>query len=79
MTHRPVQGKCGVFLADGAVGGYGQYPLPGALDAGMTKCSRWLPGHDQAGAENEGIPDPDELTTDIAALEIWVKSIRARR
>ena len=49
------------------------------LEAGMTKCSKWLPGHDQAGAENEEIPDPIELQADIDALETWVTIIRQRR
>lgn len=48
-----------------------------ALDAGMTKCSRWL--HDQSGAENVPVPDPDELKADIAALEAWVQGIKQRR
>lgn len=50
-----------------------------ALDAGMTKCSRWLPGHDQAAAENAGVPDPAELKIDIDALETWVTTISKRR
>jgi hypothetical protein len=49
------------------------------LDAGMTKCSRWLPGHDQAAAENAGVPDPAELKVDIDALETWVTTISKRR
>ena len=48
-----------------------------ALDAGMTKCSRWL--HDQSGAENVPVPDADELKTDIAALEGWTRTIKQRR
>jgi ABC-type dipeptide/oligopeptide/nickel transport system ATPase subunit len=50
-----------------------------ALDAGMTKCSRWLPGHDQAPAENVPVPDPEELRGDIEALENWRKTILTRR
>lgn len=49
------------------------------LDAGMTKCSRWLPGHDKASAENAPCPASTELETDIKALEDWVKKIRDRR
>jgi hypothetical protein len=45
----------------------------------MTKCSRWLPGHDQAAAARAPIPGPDELKIDIEALENWVFSIRKRR
>ena len=50
-----------------------------ALDAGMTKSSRWLPGHDQAPAENAPIPDPQEIDDDIKALEDWIGGIRKRR
>ena len=49
------------------------------LDAGMTKCSRWLPGHDQAPAENEAVPEPEEIRTDIDLLANWVQGIRTRR
>ena len=49
------------------------------LDAGMAKCSKWLPGHDQAAAENEPFPEPDELRSDITALGEWVQRIRNRR
>ncbi|MCK4788078.1 MAG: AAA family ATPase [Desulfobacteraceae bacterium] len=49
------------------------------LEAGMTKCSRWLPGHDQAPAENVPIPYPEELRGDIEALENWRKTILTRR
>jgi hypothetical protein len=49
------------------------------LEAGMTKCSKWLPGHDQAGAVNEDIPEPDELKEDIDVLANWVGGIRKRR
>jgi energy-coupling factor transporter ATP-binding protein EcfA2 len=51
----------------------------GALDAAMTKCSRWLPGHDQAPAAHAPVPDPAELKDDIKALEDWVGRIRNRR
>jgi hypothetical protein len=49
------------------------------LESGMTKCSRWLPGHDQAPAENVSVPNPEELSHDIEALEKWVKTILKRR
>ncbi len=49
------------------------------FEAGMTKCSKWLPGHDQAAAVNEDIPDPDEMKEDIESLENWVREIRQRR
>ena len=50
-----------------------------ALDAGMTKCSKWLPGHDQSPAENSPFPIPSELKSDIKALDDWVRGIRKRR
>jgi hypothetical protein len=49
------------------------------LEAGMTKSSRWLPGHDKAAAENAPFPASSELESDIKALEDWVKKIRDRR
>lgn len=49
------------------------------LEAGMTKCSKWLTGHDQAPSAREDIPEPDELRVDIESLEKWVKTIRDRR
>lgn len=50
-----------------------------AVDSGITKCSRWLPGHDQAAAAQAPVPDPAELRADIEALESWVAAIRTRR
>jgi energy-coupling factor transporter ATP-binding protein EcfA2 len=50
-----------------------------ALDAAMTKCSRWLPGHDEAAAARAAVPEPKELKDDIEALENWVAAIRKRR
>lgn len=49
------------------------------IEAGMTKCSRWLPGHDQAAAARAPVPNPDELKADIDALDNWVKGINKRR
>ena len=49
------------------------------LEAGMTKCSKWLPGHDQSAADNAPLPEPNEVLEDIEALEGWVKTIRKRR
>ena len=49
------------------------------LEAGMSKSSRWLPGHDQAASARAPIPGPDELKADIEALENWVKNIHRRR
>jgi hypothetical protein len=49
------------------------------LDAAMSKCSKWLSGHDQAAAARASIPEPVELKADIDALENWVAAIRRRR
>lgn len=49
------------------------------VETAMTKCSRWLPGHDQAAAARADIPDPDTLKADIETLETWVSDIRKRR
>jgi energy-coupling factor transporter ATP-binding protein EcfA2 len=50
-----------------------------AIDEGMTKCSRFMQGHDQAYAVNEKVVPPNELTGDIDALDEWVKNMRPRR
>jgi ABC-type multidrug transport system ATPase subunit len=50
-----------------------------AVESAMTKCSKWLPGHDQAAAARAPIPGPAELNADIKALESWVAAIRKRR
>ena len=49
------------------------------VEAAMTKCSKWLPGHDQAAAARAPVPGPAELKADIEALENWVTAIRKRR
>jgi len=51
----------------------------GTLVAAMTKCSKWLPGHDQAPAARAPVPESGELKADIEALENWVGAIRGRR
>lgn len=48
-----------------------------AVVEGMTEASRVL--HDQPGATNEPMPDPEELLSDIQALDQWVSAIRKRR
>ena len=49
------------------------------VDTAMTKCSKWLPGHDQAAAARAAVPEPAELKADIEALDNWVDAIRKRR
>jgi energy-coupling factor transporter ATP-binding protein EcfA2 len=50
-----------------------------AVEQGMTKCSKWEGGHDQALAMNERLPPPDELKLDIDALDNWVNAVEKRR
>ncbi|KAB2309354.1 AAA family ATPase [Betaproteobacteria bacterium SCN2] len=49
------------------------------VETAMTKCSKWLPGHDQAAAARAPVPGPAELKADIEALDNWVTAIRKRR
>jgi len=49
------------------------------VETAMSKCSKWLPGHDQAAAARAPVPSPAELRTDIDALDNWVTAIRKRR
>lgn len=49
------------------------------VETAMTKCSKWLPGHDQAAAARAPVPGPTELKVDIDALDNWVTAIRKRR
>lgn len=49
------------------------------VEMAMTKCSKWLPGHDQAAAARAPVPGPAELKADIEALDDWVAAIRNRR
>ena len=49
------------------------------LNIGMTKCSKWLTGHDQSPAENSPIPGSRELKEDIKELDDWIRRIRKRR
>ena len=50
-----------------------------AVEKAITKCSKWLPGHDRAPAATAEIPEPDELARDINALDVWVREINSRR
>jgi len=49
------------------------------LDAAMTKCSRWLPGHDEAAAARAPVPVPNVLRADIDQLEDWIDAVNQRR
>lgn len=50
-----------------------------AVQAGMTKCSTFLHGHDQASAYRLLFPKPDEVKDDIDALDSWRRTIVKRR
>ena len=50
-----------------------------AVTLAMTKCSRWLRGHDDAPAARADIPEPDEVEGDIDALDAFLAGIRKRR
>ena len=50
-----------------------------AIETAMTKCSKWLPGHDQAAAARADIPEPTSLQEDIDALDSWRTAILNRR
>ncbi len=50
-----------------------------AVEDGITKSSRWLPGHDQAPAEAVPVPAPQELKEDIDSLKTWVGVVNKRR
>lgn len=50
-----------------------------AVEVAMTKCSKWLTGHDQAAAARAPVPGPAELKADLDALESWVSTINKRR
>ena len=50
-----------------------------AVETAMTKCSKWLPGHDQAAAGRAEIPEPASLKADIESLADWLKAIQTRR
>lgn len=49
------------------------------VEQGMSKCSTYMVGHDEAAGLQEEMPYPDELETDIDALEQWVNALRPRR
>lgn len=50
-----------------------------AVTSAMTKCSRWLRGHDDAPAARAEVPDPAELREDIEKLDEFLSDIRRRR
>lgn len=49
-----------------------------AIDRGMSWCSTWLPGHDQAAAANAPMPDLQEVRAQVSELRELVSSLRER-
>ena len=49
-----------------------------AIDAGMSKCSTWMTGHDSAAAIGSPPPSPDEVAADLKRFEDFTKSIKDR-
>jgi len=46
------------------------------VDREMRHCSKFV--HDEPGARNEGVPDPDVVRDDLARLEAWIAELRER-
>ena len=49
------------------------------INAGMSKCSAWITGHDKSPALNVNRPSPDELRSDIQELRDFAHEIRKYR
>ena len=47
------------------------------VDEQMSRCSRLM--HDQSGAVNEPIPEPDVVRADLTRLDEWVADLRKNR
>ncbi|HHF2889257.1 TPA: AAA family ATPase [Vibrio diabolicus] len=50
-----------------------------AIEAGMSKCSTFMYGHDEAVDLNEGVPDFAELEEDLNKLRTYFDSLKSRR
>jgi energy-coupling factor transporter ATP-binding protein EcfA2 len=46
------------------------------LEGAMSKCSRWLRGHDDPAPVDDPIPEPHEVLSDIEALDAWRKAVQ---
>ena len=49
------------------------------IHLGMSKCSKWMFGHDKSHAVDVNRPAPEEIQQDIASLEGFTKSVHGRR
>jgi energy-coupling factor transporter ATP-binding protein EcfA2 len=50
-----------------------------AIDEGMSKCSTFMYGHDEAPDLNEGVPNFAELDEDLEKLKLYFESLKSRR
>lgn len=50
-----------------------------AVNAGMTKTSNWMTGHNKARPLDVNRPDPSEIRKDIEALQVLQNSVKDRR
>ena len=50
-----------------------------AINAGMSKCSRFMRGHSDPDARPDPVPEPNEILSDIDALQGWAKKMKPRR
>ncbi|WP_132762383.1 AAA family ATPase [Vibrio crassostreae] len=50
-----------------------------AIEEGMSKCSTFMYGHDQAPELNEGVPDFAEVADDFEKLKAYFALLKARR
>lgn len=48
------------------------------IDSGMSKCSKWMFGHDKSVPLDVNRPDPGELKSDLQALDKFGKALRKR-
>jgi hypothetical protein len=46
------------------------------FEAGMSKASEWIQGHDHATALALPVPEPAEASADLDALDRWVKEVK---
>lgn len=49
------------------------------IESGMSKCSKFMAGHDEAVALGEPLPEPDEIMADIGQLDAWRTDVVKRR
>ncbi|MBZ0254543.1 hypothetical protein K8I31_00680, partial [bacterium] len=49
------------------------------IDSEMSKCSKFLPGHDNAAAINQLLPEPEEVQEDIEKLNNYIDILSKKR